>query len=159
MVVRMLGDCDLCGKKTELVDAIVEGSVLKVCKDCVNFGEAVEIKKPVLEEKPRPEPEKIKEEIIEEIVKDYAMKIKKARESMNLLQRDLAREIAEKESVIHNLESGHLEPSFDLARKLENFLNIKLIIVNKDEKIDKIDFHNASLTIGDLLNLNKNKHE
>ncbi len=155
----MFGDCDLCGKKTELIDGVVEGSILKICKTCVKFGEAVEIKKSILEEKSEPEPEKIKEEIIEEIVKDYSAKIKKARESLNLLQKNLAREIAEKESVIHNLESGHLEPSLDLAKKLENFLNIKLIIMHKDEKVDKIDFHNASLTIGDLLNLNKNKHE
>jgi putative transcription factor len=151
----MFGDCDLCGKKTELVEGVVEGSILKVCKSCIKFGEAVEIKKSVLEEKQ--EPEKIKEEIIEEIVKDYSAKIKGARESLNLLQKDLAREIAEKESVIHNLESGHLEPSLDLAKKLESFLNIKLIVVNKNEKVDKIDFHNASLTIGDLLKLNKHE--
>ncbi|MAG50350.1 TIGR00270 family protein [archaeon] len=153
----MFGDCDLCGKKTELVEGVVEGSILKVCNNCIQFGEAVEIKKSVLEEKSKPE--KIKEEIIEEIVRDYSTRIKGARESMNLLQKDLAMEIAEKESVIHNLESGHLEPSLDLAKKLEGFLNIKLIVINKNEKVDKIDFHNASLTIGDLLKLNKDKHE
>jgi len=149
--------CDLCGKEAELIDAIVEGSILKVCKTCVKFGEAIEIKKSVSEE-PKDEVEVTKkEEIIEDIVKDYPVKIKKARESLKMLQKELAERIAEKESVIHNLESGHLVPSLDLAKKLEKFLNIKLIIERKEKKTEKIDFHSASLTIGDLVKLGKDK--
>ena len=151
-----MGSCDLCGKKTDLVDAIVEGSILKVCKTCVKFGELIEIKKPV-PERSESKLENIKEEIIEEIVEDYPIKIKKARESLNLLQKELARKIAEKESVIHNLESGHLVPSIDFARKLEKFLNIKLITMHEEKKIEKIDFHSTAVTIGDLIKLNKDK--
>ena len=151
----MLGDCDLCGKKTELMEAIVEGSVLKVCRGCAKFGEVVEIKKSVSEERPKFEPKIAKEEIIEEIVKDYGLKIKKARESLNFSQKELAKEIAEKESVIHNLESGRLEPSINLARKLEKFLKINLVTTQREEKIEKVNFNSASITIGDLVKLNK----
>lgn len=155
-----MANCDLCGKETELVDAIVEGSMLSICKGCAKFGHVIAIQKPALiEEKPEkkitieePEPEEL-----EIIVPDYASKIKQARENLNLKQKQLASEINEKESVIHKLESGHLKPSIKLAKKLESFLNIKLIEEYQEPQKKELSFADKSLTIGDLIKIKKEK--
>ena len=52
---------------------------------------------------------------------------RKAREKCNRSKKDLAKTLSEKESVIHRLETGKLNPGLGLARKLERFLNIKLV--------------------------------
>lgn len=146
----------MCGRENEvLMHAIVEGSMLSVCKNCARFGNVIEVKKPEVKEKriiAKEEPE-----LIEYIVKDYAGRIKKAREARELTQENLAKNIAEKESVIHNLESGQLQPSLKLARKLEQFFQIKLIDEYKEEEAHKkkLDLKDQELTIGDLLRIRK----
>ena len=84
---------------------------------------------------------------------NFAEKIKKARERKEITQEDLAKFIAEKESVIHQLESGKLKPNFKLAHKLEVFLNISLVdkVETKLKKDKKVDFKDGNLTIGDII--------
>ena len=147
-------NCDICGKEVSLVKAIVEGIELSVCRECSNFGNVIEQKKP---EKTKPKrPTYPTEEVIDVMVSDYTDKIKKAREKMNLKQKEFAQKIAEKESVIQNIESGHIKPSIALARKIEKFCHIKLVEEHKEEhKNVKLNLKDTSLTIGDLLNLKK----
>ena len=76
---------------------------------------------------------------------------------MNLKQKELAEKIAEKESIIHQLESGHMKPTISLARKLEKALNIKLIEIYKVQEKKQVDLSDPTLTIGDLLKLDKKK--
>ena len=75
--------------------------------------------------------------------------------NLNLKQEELAQKIAEKVSVIHKVESKHLRPSLALAKKLEHFLNIKLIEKYKEEKTKTLDFTDSALTIGDLIKFKK----
>ncbi len=123
--------CDLCGSTKNLVRAKIEGTELIVCQECAKFGTVLgPIKtKP---EKPKQEPVKqpTKPSIEEEILiinPDYPAIIKKAREKLGLKQSEFAKLIKEKESVVHKLETGELEPSIKLAKKLEHVLKIKLI--------------------------------
>ena len=74
----------------------------------------------------------------------------------------IGRFIAEKESVIHKIESGQLEPTIPLAKQLEQYLRIKLITMNKGEKIEKeknrdINFSDKVITIGDMLKIKDEK--
>lgn len=145
----------MCGKEAELVQAIVEGTMLSVCSNCAKYGNVIEVRKPEIK-KERKAIVKEELEIIEIVVKDYAEKIKKAREAKELTQEKLAKAIAEKESVIQNLESAQLRPSLKLARKLEQFLHVKLIDTHKEEASKKkFDLKDKSLTIGDLLKIKK----
>lgn len=151
--------CELCGKLTDnLMEAIVEGAIVSVCKFCSNFGHVIPVQKELKQELPKrniiikKEPEEF-----EIITKNYAQKVKQTRENLNLKQEELAQKIAEKVSVIHKIESGRLRPSLALARKLEHFLNIKLIEKYKEEKSEIINFKDSSLTIGDLLKYKKKK--
>ncbi len=149
-----LRQCEICGKTSKLVDTIIEGSMLSVCSSCTSFGNTVIIPERK-EESAITKPKKLtlmKEE--EFVKKSYPHLIKEARERLGLKQKELAQEIAEKESVIHKLESGELEPSFLLAKKLENFLKIKLIEKHEEPK-SQINLSDKSLTIGDLIRFKK----
>lgn len=141
--------CDLCGKSTDLVNAVVEGSMLSVCKNCAKFGNVVEVKKPVVDKQVF---EVQKEQVFDEIVEGYGEKIKKARTEKNLTQDDLAKKIAVKESVIRKIETEEIKPDLVTAKKLENFLKVKLIEQYREEK-KELNLKDKSLTIGDLLKL------
>jgi putative transcription factor len=151
--------CDMCGKEGSLVDAIVEGSMLKVCSECSKHGVVVVGQKEEKQEEVREipvtvEPTKQGEEI-DVIINNYSQIIKVAREKKGLTQEELAKDIGEKESVIVGVESGNMKPDFKLAGKLNIYLKINLI--EKAEKVDfkkdkkDIDFKDKTVTIGDLL--------
>ena len=144
-----MANCELCGRSGNLIKAIVEGSLLNVCENCAKFGKVIEVKQN-LQLKP------IKQkttELINIISPEYPKLIKNSREKLNMKQEDLAKKIDEKLSVIHKLETGHLQPTILLAKKLEKTLNIKLIEVYQ-ETHDQLNFKDSGLTIGDLIKNN-----
>jgi putative transcription factor len=72
-----------------------------------------------------------------------------------LKQEELAKKIAEKESVIHKLESGSIIPAIPLARKLEKFLRIALVETIEVDSPETSDRRSSSdgLTLGDLIRI------
>src|SRR4030042_5714553 len=108
-------NCEICGRERNLVIALIEGSQMKVCSDCGRYGKVLNEIKTVKKEKKKVE----EEEYVEGIVEDYAKLIKDKREKLGLKQEEIAKKINEKESVIHKIENGSLEPSIALAKKLE----------------------------------------
>ncbi len=133
--------------------AEIEGVVLTVCTKCKQFGKVVGRVR-----EPRPPPKKqVKEkpqepEVIEIVVSDYANLIKQKREKLNLKQEDLAKNIAEKESLIQKVESGHFTPSINLAHKLEHFLKIKLVENYKEESLkEERKAKGEGFTLGDFI--------
>ena len=87
---------------------------------------------------------------------DFAKKIRKKREQLGMKQEEFAKKIAERESVVHKLETGEFTPSLKLAIKLEKRLNLKLIEELEEEKQKiKLGTESAELTIGDMLKLKK----
>ncbi len=148
-----MAQCDLCGSESQLSRSVIEGALLSVCRKCISFGNGVEIgSQPVSRRKV----DLAVPEIEEEIVQDYAERIKTAREKNCLTQEFLAKSLGERESILQKIEAGHNEPTINIARKLENFLKIKLIekIELKSEKKTLI-IKDGSMTIGDLLKLAK----
>ena len=150
--------CDVCGKNTSTFRVNIENAILSVCENCSKFGiNPTEIPKLI-----EPKQKEIKQPFIEEIeiiTQDFSQKIKEAREKLNLRQVELANKISEKESIIHKLESSQFPPSIELAKKLERFLNIKLIEIYKPETEKQIDFKDDSLTIGDLIKVKEQKRK
>ncbi len=164
-------NCDLCGKTGTLFKAEIEGVRMNVCETCTRHGKVFhEIKQATPNEKKKEE-KKVREmierhesvakkpEVIQLIVKDYSMKIKNARERKGLKQEDFAKKINEKESLIHQMESGHMEPNIELARKLEHALGIKLIeeFIDEPEIGSEKTKSNGPLTLGDMINVKKRK--
>jgi putative transcription factor len=124
-----------------------------VCVICSDYGKVVPINRPIIDKKLEMKRETEDAGYIEVVVDNYANLIQKAREKKGLKQEDLAKAIAEKESVIHQLESSKLKPNFKLAQKLEVFLNIKVLEKVETNLVNKRDvsFKSTDLTIGDLL--------
>jgi len=161
--------CEMCGYIGEVKPAVVEGSMLHLCKNCLRFGEAVEIKHPpkdVVDQRLTFKRSSWKERFSskkrsaesDNIVPKYAYILRRARNSMGKTQEEIAQAIAEKASVIQKVESGAMEPPLKLAKKLEQFFKVKLII--KEEKISKdvvgdYSFKSSDVTIGDLIKLKK----
>ena len=152
----------MCGKeKLHLYKAIVEGSLISVCEGCKEFGEVISVEKPKInkpvKEKKESKPNFVDEEKQEIIVDNSSEIIKEAREKKEITQENLAKSIAEKESVIQKVESNQMALSLNLAKKLEQFLRIKLIEqFNPDKKpIKGFNIKDEALTIGDMIRLRK----
>lgn len=142
-----MASCELCGKGGDLVSAYIEGVRLKVCSTCSEYGKVIQEKfvKPV-------EKKDIKvEEVVDVVLDDYSNIVKKARETKGLSQKDLAYKLNEKESIIAKMEQGNIKPDLDLARKLERFLGIKLILKEKIAEPPVLQVKTSGLTIGDFL--------
>ena len=156
-----MASCELCGRESRLSDVIVEGSILAVCENCARFGNVVRIP-PNNAAKNRPDKKKpeniIKKQEIETVVGNYNILIRKARESKGLTQELLGKYLAEKESVIHKLESAQIRPSIQLAKKLSQFLGVDLLTKEVEEKYERpLDINENGLTIGDLIKFRKAK--
>ena len=142
-------DCEICGEEQELIKAIVEGSLLSVCDQCAKFGNAILVKK----EKPlEKQIKRSSSEIINVINQEYPKIIKESREKLGLKQKELALKINEKESIIHKLETGALQPTILMARKIEKTLNICLVEIYQ-ESHESLNLMSDQLTLGDLLKL------
>lgn len=149
-------NCDLCGRTEENIqDAIIEGVELSVCPDCSKFGKVIGSRKPPVEKQFRKFP--VKEEKLQSLVENYADSIRKGRELLGLTQRDFAMKINEKESTIHKIETGSLQPELSLVRKLENFLGISLLedIAKKPESVKRKP--EAGMTFGDFIKITSKK--
>ena len=148
-----MGQCEICGKATELVKCAIEGCEMSVCRNCAKFGSITEM--PAFTEKPRPAGQSRaaakQEEEEEAVTLDATGKVKDARERKCLTQEQLAKAIAEKESIIHRIESGAMSPSISTAEKLEKFLGIKLIEKMKKQEGAMVAAKSESFTIGDLV--------
>ncbi|MCF7860747.1 multiprotein bridging factor aMBF1 [Candidatus Woesearchaeota archaeon] len=150
--------CEMCGKENEfLLLADVEGVELNLCKECSKYGT---IKKRV---RPQPRPVRTpvkmpeRKERIQTITSDYSSKIKHAREKKGMKQVEVAKMIAERESVIASLESGKMEPSIKLARILEKALSITLVeeLEVEERFSSEKDRDSKNVTIGDVINIKK----
>ena len=148
-------NCDLCGKAEEnLVRAAIENAELNVCPDCTKFGKILApLKRQAYTDNPKnnaAKPEE-KEEKVKLLSEDYSESIKKARQAMGLSQKDFAARINEKESVIHKLETGALEPPFSLAEKLEKILGIKIIEEHHENHQPFRKKRDEGFTLGDFI--------
>ncbi|MBN1175550.1 TIGR00270 family protein, partial [Candidatus Woesearchaeota archaeon] len=125
-----MADCEMCGLSVgSLVSAKIEGTIMKVCPNCARYGAQLETPSQRVNNftKSRPKRTFVDPDENKVIVKNYSSLVKNAREKSKLKQEQVAKELNEKESLIHSIESGNLKPSFKTARKLEKFFHIKLI--------------------------------
>ena len=148
-----MGNCDLCGKESELFKARIEDSLVDVCERCGKFGS-------ILRKIISPVPKKIKtsEEFQEDLIaEDFNKIIRFERERRKLTQEELAKTINEKVSVIQKVENKEIEPDFNLAKKLERYFRINLIEKQQLKK-EKIKQHEIkSFTLGDLVHEKQKK--
>ncbi len=147
----------MCGKQESLFKALIEGVEMSVCKDCSSFGNVLSAPKSFGNTKGQKAQKTRLPEIIEEIVKDYASKIKQTREKRKLTQEEFAKMLEIHESLLRNIEAGKQKPTIDIARKLEKQLNIVLVqkITEEQEDEKQQKRPKSPLTIGDMLLMKK----
>ncbi|MDO8554336.1 MAG: multiprotein bridging factor aMBF1 [Candidatus Micrarchaeota archaeon] len=120
--------CDICGRGEPAAMVLIEGARLAACRSCAGHGKLlhrIESKlMPTQEKQEKPMPRSIGED---EIVEDYAARVKSKREQIGLPLAVIAEKINEKESYLDHIETGKLMPTIAVARKLEKELGIKLI--------------------------------
>lgn len=164
--------CDMCGSKVDsLSRGLVEGVTMSLCSNCIKYAKIIPKESP---KKTHIVPSKIYHnkrvlmelESQEFIVDDYSDIIRTARQKKQMPQKALAVKLAEKESVIHSIETGKHEPSISLARRIEKLLGIKLVEETKqsaDDVIKKMVSSNSpsgrsdSMTLGDAITFRTRK--
>lgn len=144
-------NCELCGGKDATIVAEIEGIQLKVCEKCSRHGKIIRKETVTVIRKPKKAmPQKHDEEVL---VSDFSTMIKKARESRNLKQEELAQKISEKASLIHQIESHHIEPPLNVAKKLEKFFKIQLIKKIESNPTKESKKTSPTLTVGDVIKI------
>ena len=149
-------ECEICGRQVSdnPKKAKIEGSVMIVCDECAKLGKIQKAPpKPKFRKSNKPKKNKTPKE---ELVEDFNVKIRKARESKNLSREELGQKIYEKVSVINRIESGKMIPDIRLTKKLENALNITLI-----ENVEELDLSkytgnpSQGRTLGNVVKIKK----
>ncbi len=166
--------CEVCGRKIHgpPTRALIEGAKLTVCIECSKHGkiiyeEEAEVKPRVPQKPLTPvtfvprKPAKAKVDTTQEIVEDYDVKIRQARENLGLSHEELGKKINEKASVLSKLETGKMTPNNQLVTKLEHVLKIKLLVSISEEKFSQgfPKSPNRGTTLGDLIQLDKKGEE
>src|SRR3989338_3473338 len=148
--------CDMCGNPGKLFKTIVEGTELSVCQECSRFGKVVSIIEPSTgKPSAKTESEEPETEVMDLLVEDYAEKIRKKRESLGINQKEFAKKLNEKESLIQKIEAGHFEPSIGLAKKISRTLQIKLVEEYEERHEKQPRPKVEGFTLGDFIKIKK----
>ncbi len=148
--------CDICGRQPVRAQIMLEGAKMLACGNCMRSGkvmlrfdeEATSASVgPVIFHQSAPSFDKG-----EDIVEGAGTIIRNAREKLRLPLTVVAEKLNEKESYIHAVEAGRVQPSLELAKKFEKEFQIKLIEVTGGEVTSTMTTKRfGALTLGDLL--------
>ncbi|MEM2981603.1 MAG: multiprotein bridging factor aMBF1 [Candidatus Bathyarchaeia archaeon] len=159
-------NCEVCGSVIHgnPKRIVLEGTRLVVCSECYVLGEPD--LKPQFEPTVKPKPAKAQtirfgssrlpkefEEL--DIVEDFSERIRDAREKMGITQKDLAKMVKERLSIIQKLEVGKMVPDMRLARMLEHALKIKLLTPRSEPEVEDVEGAEYELTLGDVIQYRK----
>jgi len=165
--------CEICGRPIQGQPKIVkvEGSELRVCEECAQFGREVARPRAGSERRARgrrapaprraPRPRRRRPRGVDpfsegyEVVPDYAERVREAREKKGWSQEELAEKLGEKVSVIRRIEAGKMEPDVDLAKKLEKILEIELLEPLESTGSEASSSGDEGLTLGDVVEIRK----
>jgi len=166
--------CEVCGRRIigPSYRAMIEGAKMTVCNKCVKLGSvfwearteprlkkvAKRLPVPVLPPRKQP-PLSVAETL--ELIDDFGVKVRQAREKMGLSHEDLGRKISEKVSVLRKIESRKMMPDNLLVEKLQHALHIKLLTPVSEPKMPSKSLASrpATPTLGDIAQLKKEKEK
>jgi len=168
--------CEVCGRKIhgKPIKALIEGAKLTVCSECSKHGTIIweEETKQTATIKPKPKVTQAPTLKVQttgkaqtvlggtlELVDDYDVRVRQAREKLGLTHEELGKRINEKVSVLKKIETRKIKPDNKLAAKLEHALRIKLLVPTSEEKVPVAASKPSSrgLTIGDIIQFDKDK--
>jgi putative transcription factor len=136
---QMDKECEICGGIIwgKGVNVMIEGAKITVCQSCAQYGIKIQENKPhfsqkrIISSKPvkKPKNQPYDKTPFEnfEIVNDFAQKINNIRNKLKLNQDEFAKKLNEKPSLLKRIETGKVEPTIQLAKKIEKVYGITLI--------------------------------
>ena len=157
--------CEVCGREIfgQPYYRIIEGGRMTVCGGCAKFStQEWDPRKPRARPitrrtggAPRPPRPRSDVEATEqlELIDDYGIAIKKARQKKGLSVEDFAKKISEKESVVKKLEKEELNPPEKLVQKLERALGIKLMERATQQTGSVLTRPMGARTLGDVIKI------
>ena len=141
----------MCGKQGDLLTAEVEGVEMTVCQNCTRFG-TIKRKTDAV----RVPQKKMHQEQPLRVTVNYASLLRQAREKQGLSQEDFARSLQEKESIVAKWEQGRMQPSVEVARRLEKILGVSLVVEEVEQLFEKEkSVHGEGFTLGDFMKVRK----
>ena len=151
--------CELCGRECDCKPAMVDGVRMMLCPGCMRHGKGITVKpesavarKPDFGRIKRHKTVDVYKDMSKELISNWNIIIKNAREKKDLTREQLGFRIGERTVTIAKIENGDLRPSDKLVEKLEKELDIKLV-----EEVDKTPSYamgshsSGSLTLGDFI--------
>lgn len=173
-------NCDVCGQviSGKPLKVAIEGARVMACPDCAELGEPIaEVETRLLAKRPPMGPAKhvigqrqqppvapsrapgaiVGDAMRTEIVEDYPILVRRAREKIGLTQEDLAKKMNEKVTVIQRVEAGRMVPDLRLARMFEHYLRIRLLTPVDSSPATAIAGAKptASVTLGDIVQIRR----
>ena len=156
--------CEICGKEIrgEPATVKVEGSEFNVCRECEKYGVSVKRAPVAVKENASPvtfvskqkAPKNYFAGLDKDIVEDYDVVIKEAREKKGWSQEDLAHNMKEKAHLIKKIERKEIMPEEAIIAKLEKILGIRLM-----ESADSVDGykgnHSRETTLADIVSIKR----
>lgn len=154
-----MGTCEMCGIQTDnLINVKTVGSEIKVCSKCSRMGKTLEHKGPVSHSFYK---NSKKEDVSFEVISNYQSLINSTLAKKNLTIHHLANTLNIKESTLNKILTGKFAPEISIARKIENFLDIKLVIEStnssKNQDVDDLeteindDINDSKMNLADLI--------
>ena len=142
----MEGHCELCGAYTNsLASYVIESSRMQVCRNCAAFGKRerspsqvraihAKLNSPAFKQRIKTYQRDIKKqkqdrldlESGERVIDEYASVLRDLLRREQLTPELLAKKIGEKESYLSAIISGHMRPSIEAAKKIEQQYKISL---------------------------------
>ncbi len=131
-------ECQICGGAIwgKGFKVLLEGAKITVCQSCAQDGTIIQDKKKDFSQNKRtysqPSKKQKKQYSVSkkfenlEIVVDYAKIIANTRNKQGLNQDQFAQKLNEKPSLLKRIESGKVEPTFEIAKKIETMYGVKL---------------------------------
>jgi len=161
--------CEVCGAEVPRTKSIkVEGTVLNACPNCARFGRETDAPPvripgapPMVAQRLEARRRRMTEKDLyaqageEELVGDYDVRIRRAREARGWKQADLGAKINERVTIIAKLESAAIIPNEALIRRLERALGIKLREKVPAVAVKKAGALGEGMTLGDLLDMDE----
>jgi putative transcription factor len=145
----------------------IEGTTLRVCKDCSKFGDQAKqgakeqpskiIIQSRLENRERRMKSKdvYESETVNELADDYPERIRHAREQHGWNQEELAQKMSEKHSLVQKVERGDIKPDDVLVKKFEKTLGVSLMEKVSLIKPEKKAVTGKGMTLEDFIKTSK----
>ncbi|RLF32112.1 MAG: TIGR00270 family protein [Thermoplasmata archaeon] len=153
-------ECELCGRVCECKPAVIDNVKMMLCPSCMKYGKGIKpvgeistgANKPILPRIKRPKEKDVYKDMDKELVSNWNIIIKNAREKKGLSREQLGFNIGERTVTISKIENGELRPSDKVVEKLEKELKIKLLEEVSSAPSYSIGSHSGrGLTLGDFI--------